>query len=689
MNNRFVDLKQAPLTMWATPFSMAERVLVILIENGGIDLGIPDLVDKILSSVPGLSSLPDGLRAQFVEYLREKIRSFTDNLLETIELAANRYGAARGEFFSEVVILRDSTASYDTLKNQLIELARAGKVIDLFILTHGSQDYISVSGGVDGQKIRQMRAENGKPLSLRSVYMMNCVGSSLNPAWIDAGAKASAGALRNNYLPEPTLFFFWQNWKAGQTFENAVTGAYRKTINVMNETIRSFIRGLPLPGASLLADQVDFSNLDFVKDSAPVIQGQRSLTITTDDLTFTQSLSSDLATTVLPVAWIRALSEASTSPASPAAAPLTLSAAGLQLIKSFDPASDSLAARIAETEQTLKNNVQVSLNQNQFDALVSFTTNIGPSAFIQSTLLRRLNQADYGAVVMELQKWIKARKNGLLVEMPELIRRRTAEVELFQKPVVLMAQSLSLHRSRPSSSYRFISPSLVSRSQSNYSLMQNPAVAGIAIADAAQIGLGAIAVVQAQVSASQGSFSLSYDKAQRLLTTEARTQMPGSTSSKQSYSHRLLYLGISRLNAAEADVIIEWEGNPYGEVGTPVIRRNLPTSTEWSRSSANITISKVDRIPLPNTDPRTWPITYTFEGTYDPWGNGYFEFSGEFELNAFGGLKFNRYEVVSRAFSDFFLSGKPEDYVVKGSDVIVTVPEIPQEQVAYLRTRLP
>ena len=72
--------------------------------------------------------------------------------------------------------------------------------------------------------------------------MMNCVGSSLNQAWIDAGAKVSSGAIRNNYLPEPTTFFFWTNWKAGQSFETAVTSAYRKTINAMNDAVRGFRR---------------------------------------------------------------------------------------------------------------------------------------------------------------------------------------------------------------------------------------------------------------------------------------------------------------------------------------------------------------------------------------------------------------------------------------------------------------
>jgi hypothetical protein len=240
-------------------------------------------------------------------------------------------------------------------------------------------------------------------------------------------------------------------------------------------------------------------------------------------------------------------------------------------------------------------------------------------------------------------------------------------------------------------SYTYESPSNIVTQQSNYSVAQNPG-AVITVAEAAEVGLSAISVIQNQASASQGSFTLFFDKVQRLLTTEARARMPGSQSSKKTYSYRLLYFGIGDkppVEFAKADVIIEWEGNAYGEIGTPIIKRNLRTSTEWSRSSANTTIVKVDRIPLPQTDPRTWPIVYVYEGTYDPVGNGHFEFSGEFEINAFGGLKFNKHEVVSRSLADWAFGGSPQDYVQKGRDVIVPVPAIPQEQLEYLRTRLP
>jgi hypothetical protein len=217
------------------------------------------------------------------------------------------------------------------------------------------------------------------------------------------------------------------------------------------------------------------------------------------------------------------------------------------------------------------------------------------------------------------------------------------------------------------------------------------AIAGIAVADAIQIGLGAVAVAQAGVSASQGTFTMTYDKAQRLLTPEARAAMPGAQAATQSYSRKLFFIGSSAplVEMASAKVIVEWQGNAYGEISTPVIRRDLDASTEWSHSSANIAITKLDQIPPANTDPRTWPVVFHYEGTYDPVGNGYFEFTGEFMIDAFGGIKWGRHQVVSRSLADWAIEGKPEDYVQRGPDVAATVPPVPDEQERYLQAHRP
>ena len=113
-------------------------------------------------------------------------------------------------------MLRDGAATYADLKRTLIAQTNVGRIIDVIILTHGKNNNISAIDDINGAKIKAVRTEAGKPISIRSVYMMNCVGSSLNQAWIDAGAKTSCGTAKNNYLPEPTCHFFWEKWLAGQ-----------------------------------------------------------------------------------------------------------------------------------------------------------------------------------------------------------------------------------------------------------------------------------------------------------------------------------------------------------------------------------------------------------------------------------------------------------------------------------------
>ena len=72
--------------------------------------------------------------------------------------------------------------------------------------------------------------------------------------------------------------------------------------------------------------------------------------------------------------------------------------------------------------------VKVPLNQNQFDALVSFAYNVGNGNFNSSTLLRWLNQGNYKEASMQLLRWDKSK--GIVLN--GLARRRKAEKELFE-----------------------------------------------------------------------------------------------------------------------------------------------------------------------------------------------------------------------------------------------------------------
>lgn len=73
--------------------------------------------------------------------------------------------------------------------------------------------------------------------------------------------------------------------------------------------------------------------------------------------------------------------------------------------------------------------VKVKLSQNQFDALVSFTFNLGQGALAGSTLLRKLNSGDYEGAANEFPKWNGAGGKVLA----GLVRRRKMEQDLFKK----------------------------------------------------------------------------------------------------------------------------------------------------------------------------------------------------------------------------------------------------------------
>jgi lysozyme len=85
--------------------------------------------------------------------------------------------------------------------------------------------------------------------------------------------------------------------------------------------------------------------------------------------------------------------------------------------------------------QAVKDLVKVTLNQAQFDALVSFTFNLGRGNLASSDLLARLNNNDYDSVPYELSRWNKATVGGVLQPLPGLTRRRNEEGILFQNGI--------------------------------------------------------------------------------------------------------------------------------------------------------------------------------------------------------------------------------------------------------------
>jgi len=79
-------------------------------------------------------------------------------------------------------------------------------------------------------------------------------------------------------------------------------------------------------------------------------------------------------------------------------------------------------------EDAVNKYVKVGVNQNQFDALVSWVYNCGVDVLISSTAIRRLNNKDYEGAA-EAMQWYNKGNNGKVLK--GLVRRRIAEAQLF------------------------------------------------------------------------------------------------------------------------------------------------------------------------------------------------------------------------------------------------------------------
>ncbi len=73
--------------------------------------------------------------------------------------------------------------------------------------------------------------------------------------------------------------------------------------------------------------------------------------------------------------------------------------------------------------------VTTPINENQFSALVSLCYNIGIGNLKSSTLLRKINEGDFGTASAEFLRWNKAGGKAL----SGLTMRRQAEKDLFLK----------------------------------------------------------------------------------------------------------------------------------------------------------------------------------------------------------------------------------------------------------------
>jgi lysozyme len=95
---------------------------------------------------------------------------------------------------------------------------------------------------------------------------------------------------------------------------------------------------------------------------------------------------------------------------------------------SQEDAEALLRIDVESAERAVLRLIKVPLTDGQFDALVSFTYNLGSGALQCSTLRRKVNRQAHSEVPAQLMRWVWAggrKLNGL-------IRRRAVEAKLYQ-----------------------------------------------------------------------------------------------------------------------------------------------------------------------------------------------------------------------------------------------------------------
>lgn len=101
---------------------------------------------------------------------------------------------------------------------------------------------------------------------------------------------------------------------------------------------------------------------------------------------------------------------------------------------SKEESQDMFAMSLAPRESVVNQLCKITPTQNQFDALVSLTYNIGNKGFEKSSVLRFHNEGNFQAAAIAFELWNKATVGGVLQVVKGLSNRRAREAKLYLTP---------------------------------------------------------------------------------------------------------------------------------------------------------------------------------------------------------------------------------------------------------------
>jgi hypothetical protein len=233
----------------------------------------------LLQENSGRSSLSDWMPTG----IRAAVEGIVDQFVESSESA--KFAALAAAKYAKFVNLSDGSCTRANLLATLVNESSLGNVVDLAVLGHGSDEFLAlnsaphltgatktaagaiVTPGTIRTLLTEARAQRGANFNftLRVVHMCNCFGSTVNDDWLAIGAKVSVGSRRNNYMPEPTLSWFWDDFAKNDK-------------RVVQAAADSFAAATPLwsivPGYLALDPS---TGLTKIQESQPIVAGATNL----------------------------------------------------------------------------------------------------------------------------------------------------------------------------------------------------------------------------------------------------------------------------------------------------------------------------------------------------------------------------------------------------------------------------
>lgn len=122
-------------------------------------------------------------------------------------------------------------------------------------------------------------------------------------------------------------------------------------------------------------------------------------------------------------------------------------------------AEDLLKRDLMRFEKAVNEALKAPASQKMYDAFVCLAFNIGTTAFVKSTALKRHNNGDYMGAHEAISWWNKARTGfgGRLQVLAGLVRRREAERELYLEGIEDLADGATFEEAEDTGQVKRVS----------------------------------------------------------------------------------------------------------------------------------------------------------------------------------------------------------------------------------------